>query len=122
MHGHRASRRRDGELVEPVGRRLSRLRTVRGRIVVILALPTALLVAISVYGVLSQARQAQDASGTSATVDLVLADQDLVHSLQRKRGLSVAVAGGAHGSRAAPATTPRPSYTAPLSLDHFLSP
>ncbi|HXA62727.1 MAG TPA: hypothetical protein VNW94_26560, partial [Streptosporangiaceae bacterium] len=74
-HRHRASRRRDGEFAEPVGRGLSRLRTVRGRIVVILALPTALLVAISVYGVLAQARQAQDASGTSATVDLVLADQ-----------------------------------------------
>src|SRR5258708_23812105 len=121
MHGHRASRRRDGELVEPAGRRLSRLHTVRGRIVVILALPTALLVAISVYGVLAQARQAQDASGTSATVDLVLADQELVHSLQRERGLSVGVAGGAYGFRAALATQRRTSDTARISLDRLLS-
>jgi signal transduction histidine kinase len=120
-HRHRASRRRDGEFVEPAGRRLSRLRTVRGRIVVILALPTALLVAISVYGVLAQARQARDASGTSATVDLVLADQELVHSLQRERGLSVGVAGGAYGFRAALATQRRTSDTARISLDRLLS-
>ncbi|WP_162795586.1 nitrate- and nitrite sensing domain-containing protein, partial [Nonomuraea lactucae] len=69
-------------------------RTIRGKLSILLAIPTAILIGLAGVGVLAQYGAAQDATATTGNVELVLATQELVHSLQRERGLTNGMLGG----------------------------
>ncbi|WP_460367739.1 sensor histidine kinase, partial [Actinocorallia lasiicapitis] len=79
---------------------MASLHTIRARIALILAVPTLLLIIVAFAGVVGQVGEARAAQATADNVKLVLAAQELVHSLQRERGLSVGVVGGAPDFRA----------------------
>ncbi|MFC5744574.1 nitrate- and nitrite sensing domain-containing protein [Actinomadura rugatobispora] len=81
-------------------RRFAPARTIRARLALILAVPTVSLVVLAGAGVAGQARVAADAEATVRDVTLVLAAQELIHSLQRERGLTSGLLGGAGGYRA----------------------
>jgi signal transduction histidine kinase len=74
---------------------LLRPATIRGRVVQLLALPLAIVVALLSLMVFTQVRGYGAAGATARSVGLSLAVQDLVHELQRERGLSVGLLGGA---------------------------
>jgi signal transduction histidine kinase len=63
-------------------------RTIRGRVAVVLAVPTCLLLAMVGLAVQGRITQFQDASETRTEVNLSLRVQGLVHELQRERGLT----------------------------------
>ncbi|GAA3231436.1 sensor histidine kinase [Actinocorallia longicatena] len=73
---------------------MAHLHTIRSRIALVLAVPTALLVVVALLGVAAQFRVARDAEETAQNVELVLTAQELVHSLQKERGYSVGLTGG----------------------------
>ncbi|MFI6326168.1 nitrate- and nitrite sensing domain-containing protein [Nonomuraea sp. NPDC050556] len=75
-------------------RRLHWPQSIRARLSVILAIPTILLISVAGAGVAAQINARTDADATARHVDLVLASQELVHSLQRERGLTVGLLGG----------------------------
>lgn len=87
----------------------------------VLALPTTLLVVLALIGVVGQFHTANDAAVTVREVDLVLGSQELVHSLQRERGLSNGLLGGASGYRAALDTQRRVSDSSRTALDRELA-
>jgi signal transduction histidine kinase len=64
------------------------VRSIRGRLMALLAVPTVALVLLGALGVLNQAAAYQAARTTESSVQLVLAEQSFVHELQRERGLS----------------------------------
>ncbi|MFD7320634.1 nitrate- and nitrite sensing domain-containing protein [Streptomyces sp. NPDC059875] len=84
-------------------RRLARLtpgwRTIRGRVAVVLAVPTCLLLVVTGLAVADRAGDWAAARETRDRVDRVLAVQALVHELQRERGLSNGLLGGARQYR-----------------------
>jgi signal transduction histidine kinase len=69
--------------------------TIRGRVAQLLALPLVIVVALLALMVLTQLRGYAAAGGSAQSVRLSLAVQDLVHELQRERGLTVGLLGGA---------------------------
>jgi signal transduction histidine kinase len=71
----------------------------RHRLAAVLALPTILLVVVAGFGISGQIQVANRADDVVRGVDLVLATQDLIHSLQLERGLSAGIAGGSLGFR-----------------------
>lgn len=85
-------------MTAPTGR-LVPLRTIRAKLTVIVAVPTTLLVLLAVVGVVSQWRSVDDAKGAAKNIDLVLATETLVTSLQRERGLTNGLLGGRAGYR-----------------------
>ncbi|WP_329119435.1 sensor histidine kinase [Streptomyces sp. NBC_01353] len=84
-------------------RHLARLtpgwRTIRGRVTVVLAVPTCLLLVLTGLAVADRAGDWAAARETHDRVDRVLAVQALVHELQRERGLSNGLLGGARQYR-----------------------
>jgi signal transduction histidine kinase len=97
------------------------LRTIRARIALILTVPTVLLIAIASFGVFGQLRASSDAAATADNVDLVLSAQELVHSLQKERGLSVGLIGGASDYRPLLDQVRKASNDTRTSLDQMLS-
>lgn len=59
-------------------------RTIRGRMTVILAVPTCLLVVVGLT-VADRLQDYRDARGTRSQIDVTLRIQDLVHHLQAER-------------------------------------
>ncbi|MEU6879417.1 nitrate- and nitrite sensing domain-containing protein [Streptomyces sp. NPDC046712] len=86
-----------------VVRHLTRLtpgwRTIRGRVTVVLAVPTCLLLVLTGLAVADRAGDWAAARETRDRVDRVLTVQALVHELQRERGLSNGLLGGARQYR-----------------------
>lgn len=82
-------------------RRMRRLRpyTIRGRVVQLLAPPLALVVVLVGIMVADKFRAYGAARDTASAVRLSLAVQDLVHELQRERGLTAGLLGGEVGYR-----------------------
>ncbi|MGW7367462.1 nitrate- and nitrite sensing domain-containing protein, partial [Streptomyces sp. NPDC054841] len=79
--------------------RLARLtpgwRTIRGRVAVVLAVPTCLLLVLTGLAVADRGTDWAAARETRDRVDVVLGVQALVHELQRERGLTNGLLGGA---------------------------
>ncbi|WP_175439020.1 sensor histidine kinase [Streptomyces vilmorinianum] len=73
--------------------------TIRGRVTVVLAVPTCLLLVLTGLAVADRAADWAAARETRDRVDRVLAVQALVHELQRERGLSNGLLGGARQYR-----------------------
>ncbi|MGP3980911.1 nitrate- and nitrite sensing domain-containing protein [Streptomyces sp. KR80] len=69
--------------------------TIRGRVAVVLAVPTCLLLVLTGLAVADRAADWSAAEVTRDRVDLVLQVQALVHELQRERGLTNGLLGGA---------------------------
>lgn len=102
-------------------RRFARVRTIRAKLILIVAVPTSLLMVLAALGVAAQWRSAGTARGAAATVKLVLTSQDLVHSLQRERGLTNGMLGGAAGYRPQVDAQRAMSDRARTALDNLLS-
>lgn len=81
------------------GFRFPRIRTIRVRLALLLAVPSVLLVSLSGLGVVNQYQVAADANSAAGAVELVLATQDLIHSLQRERALTSGLLGGVSSYR-----------------------
>ncbi|MBA2944503.1 sensor histidine kinase [Streptomyces himalayensis] len=80
------------------GRRLRQLpgwRSIRGRVAVVLAVPTCLLLSLTGLGVADRAADWSAARDTVDQVGLLVRAQDLVRELQRERGLTNGLLGGA---------------------------
>ncbi|MGP3924713.1 nitrate- and nitrite sensing domain-containing protein [Streptomyces sp. 8N616] len=73
--------------------------TIRGRVAVVLAVPTCLLLVLTGLAVVDRGADWAAARETQARVDLVLRVQALVHELQRERGLTNGLLGGARQYR-----------------------
>ncbi|MQY05885.1 sensor histidine kinase [Actinomadura macrotermitis] len=112
-HGHGAPAERDRRLLAPA-------RTIRARLGIILALPTALLIALAGLGVAGRFRVAADAGTAVSDIELILAVQDLVHSLQRERGVTSGLLGGAGQYRPQVDAQRRASDRARAALDRRL--
>lgn len=84
---------------DPPGRRWWRLRTIRARLALIVAVPTVLLMVLTGAGVVGQLRVTAEATAVSDNVELVLATEDLINSLQRERALTSGFLGGAASYR-----------------------
>ncbi len=69
--------------------------SIRGRMAVVLAVPTCLLLALTGLGVADRAEDWSAARETEAQVGVLLRVQDLVRELQRERGLTNGLLGGA---------------------------
>ncbi|WP_328399002.1 nitrate- and nitrite sensing domain-containing protein [Streptomyces sp. NBC_00390] len=69
--------------------------TIRGRVAVVLAVPTCLLLIVTGLGVADRAADWSASRETAARVELVIKAQDLVRELQRERGLTNGLLGGA---------------------------
>lgn len=78
----------------PRHRPLPGWRTIRGRVAVVLAVPTCLLLAMAGSAFGTRVAQFDDARETRTEVDLSLRVQGLVHELQRERGLTNGLLGG----------------------------
>jgi signal transduction histidine kinase len=87
-------RRGDEESPPPAKTRGLGLHTIRGKLAMILAIPTVLLMALAGAGVLTQLGTSRDAATTGRNVELVLATQELIHALQKERGLTNGLLGG----------------------------
>ncbi|MEV0375144.1 nitrate- and nitrite sensing domain-containing protein [Streptomyces sp. NPDC050636] len=74
-------------------------RTIRGRVAIVLAVPTCLLLVVTGLGVADRAADWSAARETAGRVELVLKAQDLVRELQRERGLTNGLLGGAAAYR-----------------------
>lgn len=79
---------------EPGVRRVGPRRTVRFRLLLILAVPTGALVVLASLGVLTQLQVYRQAERTVESVQLTLVSQDFIHELQRERGLTNGLLGG----------------------------
>ncbi|MFI1397053.1 nitrate- and nitrite sensing domain-containing protein [Streptomyces sp. NPDC020681] len=69
--------------------------TIRGRVAIVLAVPTCLLLALTGLGVADRAADWSTAQETEAQVGVILKVQELVRELQRERGLTNGLLGGA---------------------------
>ncbi|MFI2346651.1 nitrate- and nitrite sensing domain-containing protein [Streptomyces sp. NPDC019443] len=69
--------------------------TIRGRVAIVLAVPTCLLLVLTGLGVVDRAADWSAARETAGRVELVLKAQELVRELQRERGLTNGLVGGA---------------------------
>ncbi|MEV0220124.1 nitrate- and nitrite sensing domain-containing protein [Streptomyces sp. NPDC050704] len=69
--------------------------SIRGRMAVVLAVPTCLLLALTGLGVADRAEDWSAAQETEAQVGVLLRVQDLVREVQRERGLTNGLLGGA---------------------------
>ncbi|UQA90915.1 sensor histidine kinase [Streptomyces halobius] len=70
-------------------------RTIRGRVAIVLAVPTCLLLIVTGLGVADRAADWSAARETAGRVELILKAQDLVRQLQRERGLTNGLLAGA---------------------------
>ncbi|OAH13483.1 sensory histidine kinase CreC [Streptomyces jeddahensis] len=80
------------------GRRFRQLpgwRSIRGRVAIVLAVPTCLLLSLTGLGVADRAADWSAARDTVDQVGLLVRAQDLVRELQRERGLTNGLLGGA---------------------------
>ncbi|MCW2937915.1 MAG: hypothetical protein JWN00_900 [Actinomycetia bacterium] len=98
----------------------ARVRTIRTRLALILAVPTVSLVMLAGFGVVNQFQVAGEATAAVRNVDLVLATQGLIHSLQRERSLSTGLLGGAQHYRPQLDAQRRASDQNQQGLDRFL--
>ena len=73
--------------------------SIRGRMAIVLAVPTCLLLVLTGLGVADRAADWSAAQGTKAQVGVLLRVQDLVRELQRERGLTNGLLGGAEEYR-----------------------
>ncbi|MEU3922657.1 nitrate- and nitrite sensing domain-containing protein [Streptomyces sp. NPDC029004] len=69
--------------------------SIRGRVAIVLAVPTCLLLVVTGLGVADRASDWSAAHETAGRVELVLKAQGLVRELQRERGLTNGLLGGA---------------------------
>ncbi|MGW2563132.1 sensor histidine kinase [Streptomyces sp. NPDC001514] len=69
--------------------------TIRGRMAIVLAVPTCLLLVVTGLGVADRAADWSLARESAGRVELALEAQDLVRELQRERGLTNGLLGGA---------------------------
>ncbi|MFC9327177.1 nitrate- and nitrite sensing domain-containing protein [Kitasatospora sp. NPDC057015] len=76
------------------------IRSIRHRLALLLALPTGALVVLAALGTAGQAARFTDAGRTDDRVALAVATEDLVHRLQRERGLTAGLLGGDESFRA----------------------
>ncbi|MDC0768138.1 sensor histidine kinase [Streptomyces sp. HD] len=86
----------------PTVRRLGALpgwTTIRGRMAIVLAVPTCLLLALIGLGVADRAADWSAARETEAHVGVLLRAQELVREVQRERGLTNGLLGGEKGYR-----------------------
>ncbi|WP_354642252.1 ATP-binding protein [Kitasatospora camelliae] len=75
-------------------------RSIRHRLALLLAPPTGALVLLAGLGTAAQAGRYSAADRTDARVALVAATEELVHRLQRERGLTAGLLGGEEAFRA----------------------
>ncbi|TJZ44466.1 histidine kinase [Streptomyces piniterrae] len=73
--------------------------SIRGRMAIVLAVPTCLLLVVTGLGVADRAADWSAGRETADRVELVLKAQDLVRELQRERGLTNGLLGGATAYR-----------------------
>ncbi|WDF41230.1 nitrate- and nitrite sensing domain-containing protein [Streptomyces sp. T12] len=73
--------------------------SIRGRMAIVLAVPTCLLLALIGLGVADRAADWSAARGTEAQVGVLLRAQELVREVQRERGLTNGLLGGEAGYR-----------------------
>ncbi|MFI6015145.1 nitrate- and nitrite sensing domain-containing protein [Streptomyces sp. NPDC051243] len=73
--------------------------SIRGRMAIVLAVPTCLLLALIGLGVADRAADWSTARGTEAHVGVLLRAQGLVREVQRERGLTNGLLGGEDGYR-----------------------
>ncbi len=69
-------------------------RSIRARLLVILAVPTTALMVVAGVAITNQVQAYQQAVSTVSSVRLTLVAQSLVHELQRERGLTNGLLGG----------------------------
>ncbi|GAA2881700.1 ATPase [Actinoplanes cyaneus] len=74
-------------------------RTIRGRVVRMLALPLAAVLALLTVIYVNEIARYRNAAATAHRITVILALQSLVQELQNERGLTVAVIGGNTGFR-----------------------
>ncbi|WP_371502671.1 nitrate- and nitrite sensing domain-containing protein [Kitasatospora sp. NBC_00374] len=79
---------------------MRKLRSIRHRLTLLLALPLGVLVVLAGLGTAAQASRYTEAGRTSDRVALVVAAEELVHQLQRERGLTAGLLGGDESFRA----------------------
>jgi len=70
------------------------LRSIRHRLALLLALPTGALVVLAALGTAGQAARYTEAGRTSDRVALAATTEEMVHQLQRERGLTAGLLGG----------------------------
>ena len=80
--------------------RTLRIRTIRHRLALLLALPTGALVLLAALGTAGQAARHGEAGRTSDRVALAVTTEALVHQLQLERGLTAGLLGGDESFRA----------------------
>lgn len=90
----RKARRRPRSILRALPRPLPGWRTIRGRVAVVLAVPTCLLLAFVGLAVELRAEDYGDARTTRSEVELSLRLRSLVHELQLERGLTNGLLGG----------------------------
>ncbi|MFJ5213636.1 nitrate- and nitrite sensing domain-containing protein [Streptomyces sp. NPDC088354] len=90
----RKARRRPRSISRALPRPLPGWRTVRGRVAVVLAVPTCLLLAFVGLAVELRAEDYSDARTTRSEIELSLRLRSLVHQLQLERGLTNGLLGG----------------------------
>ncbi|SOD85030.1 nitrate- and nitrite sensing domain-containing protein [Streptomyces sp. Ag109_G2-15] len=73
--------------------------SIRGRMAIVLAVPTCLLLALTGLGVADRAHDWSAARATESQVGILLQEQDLVRELQRERGLTNGLLSGAEQYR-----------------------
>jgi hypothetical protein len=73
--------------------------SIRGRMAIVLAVPTCLLLALTGFGVADRAADWSAARATEAHVGVLLRVQDVVREVQRERGLTSGLLGGAEEYR-----------------------
>ncbi|MFJ8534701.1 nitrate- and nitrite sensing domain-containing protein [Streptomyces sp. NPDC093591] len=73
--------------------------SIRGRMAIVLAVPTCLLLALIGLGVADRAADWSAARATEAQVGVLLRAQELVREVQRERGLTNGLLGGEEGYR-----------------------
>ncbi|AZQ37396.1 sensor histidine kinase [Streptomyces cyaneochromogenes] len=73
--------------------------SIRGRMAIVLAVPTCLLLALTGLGVADRAADWSAARETEAHVGVLLRAQELVREVQRERGLTNGLLGGEEGYR-----------------------
>lgn len=96
-------------------------RTIRGRLPLLLALPTCALVVVATVGTITQSSRYGEAGRTRDQVVLVLGAQELVHQLQRERGLTAGLLGGDQSLRSRVDTQRKASDQARTALDRQLA-
>ncbi len=69
-------------------------RSIRSRLLLILAVPTSALMIVAGVAIANQVQAYQQAASTVSSVRLTLVAQSLVHELQRERGLTNGLLGG----------------------------